>query len=65
MIGAEALAGAERAGRQVSDLRPRRGARGGPGRIRVIDTWVEIPVLGAFDLVATVPVISTTVPAGG
>lgn len=42
----------------VTDLRPLRGAAGAaaPSRIRLLDTYAEVPVLDAFDAVVCLPV---------
>ncbi|WIM92717.1 erythromycin esterase family protein [Actinoplanes oblitus] len=39
----------------LADLRPLRGAPGGPRRFRNLDGYVDLPVADAFDLVALVP----------
>ncbi|MEV4344777.1 erythromycin esterase family protein [Actinoplanes sp. NPDC049596] len=43
----------------IADLRPLRG-RNGPDRIRLLDSYLEVPVADAFDLVVSLPEISPT-----
>jgi erythromycin esterase len=58
----EAALGADRHGPGITDLRPRRSRTPGPSRIRVMDSYLDIPVVDAFDAIATVPTITTTEP---
>ncbi|MEU8821921.1 erythromycin esterase family protein [Actinoplanes sp. NPDC048796] len=43
----------------IADLRPLRGRRG-PDRIRLLDTWLEVPVADAYDLIVNLPEINPT-----
>ncbi|BBH63970.1 hypothetical protein ACTI_06550 [Actinoplanes sp. OR16] len=52
----EALA-AGHPGPVLADLRPLRGTGEGPRRLRVLDSWTEVPVADGFDLVVTLPEI--------
>lgn len=47
-------------GSRAVDLRGARGRLAGPDRIRVMDTYQEVRLLDAYDLVVNVPVTSTT-----
>lgn len=43
----------------IADLRPLRG-RPGPDRIRLLDSYLEVPVADAFDVVVSIPEITPT-----
>jgi erythromycin esterase len=49
-------------GEHVADLRPLRTTDGTPQRIRSLDSYAEVPVAFAFDLVAAVPTITPLPP---
>ncbi len=42
-------------GAALADLRPLRAAAEGPQRLRVLDSWTEVPVADAFDLAVSLP----------
>jgi erythromycin esterase len=48
------------AGPVLVDLRAARDRMSGPGRIRVSKTFLDTPVLDAYDLVVSIPEITTT-----
>lgn len=50
---------------RVVDLREARGRLTGPEHIRVMDTYQEVQLLDAYDLVVNVPETSTTEQVGG
>jgi erythromycin esterase len=45
---------------QAVDLRGARGRLDGPDRMRVMDTYQEVPLVDAYDLVVNIPETSTT-----
>ena len=49
-------------GTHVADLRPLRSTEDTPQRIRSLDSYAEVPVAFAFDLVAAVPTITPLPP---
>jgi erythromycin esterase len=55
----EALLGLDAGGPLLADLRPLRdaGAVDAPGRMRLLESYLDVPVAEAFDLVAGVPAI--------
>jgi erythromycin esterase len=46
-------------GLQLLDLRPARGRMTGPGQVRIMDGYQDVAVLDAYDLVVSLPRIST------